>query len=65
MLKFLCKIGFHKWELNRKLTAWDTFPPSFVPYENPIRKCKYCGKTQIWLPGYGGSELGCWIDENE
>ena len=39
----------------------DGFPPPFVPYDNPTRECVRCGKKQRWLPGYGGSEWGCWI----
>jgi len=61
MKKFLCKIGIHKWIQSRNVTCIDIFPPSMTPYKTPERICKRCGKQQKWLPGYGGSELGCWI----
>lgn len=55
-----CLIGLHVWEQSRELAPIDTFPPFFIPYQNPTRKCQRCGKEQYWLPGYGGSEFGCW-----
>ena len=62
-MRLLCRLGIHRWELDRELSALDLFPPFFFPYKAPTRQCKVCGKRQRWLPGYGGSELGCWITE--
>lgn len=56
------KLGIHRWEMSRPLSTLDIFPPAFLPHEAPMRRCKICGKQQRWLPGYGGSEPGCWID---
>ena len=57
----LCKIGIHEWELSRPLNIRDIFPPFYEKYDNPKRDCTRCGKHQRWLPGYGGSEDGCWL----
>ena len=57
----LCFIRLHKWQQSRKLNIIDGFPPPFTNYRNPTRKCIHCSKSQSWLPGYGGSEWGCWI----
>ena len=62
MKNFFCKIGIHKWEVSRGLVLYDMFPSPFdTKYKTPTRKCIKCGKKQQWLPGYGGSEIGCWI----
>ena len=56
-----CKLGFHKWLQSRMLTAYDAFPMlGDKNYVAPIRICAHCGAKQKWLPGYGGSEIGCW-----
>lgn len=28
----------------------------------PKRECLRCERKQKWLPGYGGSEWGCWLN---
>lgn len=56
---------FHRWQQNRPLTVLDGFPPFFIPYELVVRNCFKCNKKQRWLPGYGGSEWGCWITIKE
>lgn len=62
MKNFLCKIGIHKWKASRGLVLYDMFPSPFdARYKTPTRKCTKCGKKQQWLPGYGGSEAGCWV----
>jgi len=59
--KFLCHLGLHSWELNRPMSILDGFPPiGPTDYKLPTRKCRRCSKEQEWLPGYGGSEWGCW-----
>lgn len=58
--KVLCFLGIHKWELSRPVGVMDIFPPPTARYKNPTRECQRCGKAQWWLPGYGGSEIGCW-----
>jgi hypothetical protein len=64
MLKHVgCILGIHKWVQSRPLVQADAFPPPFVKYDTPTRKCEHCSKGQNWLPGYGGSEFGCWIDK--
>jgi hypothetical protein len=57
----LCFIGLHKWEQNRPLAIIDGFPPP-GHYDTPKRRCTRpcCMVRQYWLPGYGGSEWGCW-----
>ena len=41
----------HKWKLSaEKYLASD-------------RVCEKCGKEEHWLPGHGGSEIGCWCPE--
>lgn len=52
----------HKWKLVYN-SGFDPFPPPFVLYKNPRRECSKCGKMQQWLPGYGGSEIGCWVKQ--
>ena len=59
-MKTLCRLGLHKWRQSRPLSIFDIHPPFFLDYVLPTRKCLRCGKTQRWLPGYGGSEFGCW-----
>ena len=61
--RILCKIGIHwpHWEQSRSLEPTDGFPPHFIKYERATRTCRRCGYTQYWLPGYGGSEWGCWM----
>ena len=54
-----CWFGFHKWKQSRPLQLIDGFPMS-ASHENPTRECTRCGKKESWLPGYGGSEWGCW-----
>jgi hypothetical protein len=57
-----CKIGIHKYEMSRELKVYDIYPNTYDNnYKSPTRICLNCGKKQFWLPGYGGSELGCWI----
>jgi hypothetical protein len=60
MKNFLCKIGLHKWKQNRPLCIRDIHPVFDYTWKTPTRTCLRCGKQQQWLPGYGGSELGCW-----
>jgi hypothetical protein len=61
-MSLLCCFGIHKWEQSRPRTTADIFPCPGEPYDPPIRVCARCGRAQSWLPGYGGSELGCWRD---
>ena len=58
-MQWLCSIGLHKWG-----------KPDIQPNPFPVdmtntakRACRRCGQRQWWLPGYGGSELGCWLNE--
>ena len=58
----LCKLGFHRWNQSKSITLYDMSPsPLDSRYKTPKRKCKACKKEQKWIPGYGGSEIGCWI----
>ncbi len=59
----LCRIGWHAWVQSRPLSATDAFP---LPghYDRPTRECLRCGRRQKWLPGYGGSEFGCWVADS-
>jgi hypothetical protein len=59
--KILCFLGFHKWDQSRPLNIQDGMPFFGVPYDVPTRHCLCCPVTQRWLPGYGGSEWGCWM----
>jgi hypothetical protein len=59
-MNFLCKIGIHKWKQNRPLHIRDIHPGFDMQWETPTRKCLRCKKKEKWLPGYGGSEIGCW-----
>ena len=61
-MKLLCQLGLHWWFLTRPVDSLDIFPPLFLKRELPRRQC-YCGERQQWLPGYGGSEIGCWLPE--
>ena len=61
-----CWIGLHRWALSRPLTAYDVFSmASDRAWKRPTRECRVCGKRQAWLPGYGGSERGCWLSAHE
>lgn len=59
---FLCWFGIHRWKQTRAVTTGDIFPSPFESYENPVRWCAKCGREEYWLPGYGGSEIGCWMN---
>lgn len=61
IVNFLCKLGFHRWTYDRHFHILDIRPGFVDEYKPPIRKCRKCEKKQQWLPGYGGSEVGCWI----
>jgi len=50
---------FHKWEQSRPVSVYDIMP--FGSWKTPVRYCRRCGKQEYWLPGYGGSEIGCWM----
>ena len=54
----LCFIGLHDWEESHPLVD-----PTVHPHSNPTRTCQRCRKHQKWLPGYGGSEVGCWYSD--
>jgi len=57
-----CKIGLHQWEQERPISVYDGFPsPYDAVYQTPTRTCVRCKGQQQWLPGYGGSEWGCWM----
>lgn len=59
--RLLCRLGLHKWEESRDVSLYDMFPSPFDrSYQSPTRRCLRCPKKQHWLPGYGGSEIGCW-----
>ena len=60
MSELRCFIGLHDWEYNRNESVMDGFPPAYGKYTQRKRRCLCCGKKQYWLPGYGGSEWGCW-----
>jgi len=49
----------HKWVRSQPPHITDIFPPPGSP--EITRRCSVCGKVQKWLPGYGGSEAGCWL----
>jgi len=48
---------FSDWEYSSRLTVDAAFPFDDSEW---FRRCKISGKIQKWLPGYGGSEMGCW-----
>ena len=62
-MKQLCQLGFHWWFYTRPVDSLDIFPPIFLHRALPTRKC-YCGASENWLPGYGGSEIGCWMPDD-
>lgn len=62
MSDWKCWIGLHAWQQDRPLRTYDMWPMK-PDYETPIRTCQRCGKEQQWLPGYGGSEIGCWTNK--
>ncbi len=53
-----CRIGLHDWSQNRDSHITDIH--AMFQQGELTRKCAKCGKTQYWLSGCGGSELGCW-----
>lgn len=59
-MSLLCCFGIHKWEQNRAITPDDYLPFFGHPRGQAVRICMRCHRAQYWLPGYGGSELGCW-----
>ena len=62
MKRFLCFVGLHIWRQNRPLSAYDGWPAPFDnTYQTPERMCERCDRKERWLPGYGGSEWGCWL----
>lgn len=62
-MNILCKMGIHKWKQSRAFHILDIHPLLYSNYKSPKRKCERCGKTQEWLPGHGGSEIGCWVSQ--
>ncbi|HYE92102.1 MAG TPA: hypothetical protein VEA38_13830 [Terriglobales bacterium] len=56
-----CTFGFHDWRQSREIAEYDTWPIEQA-WERPTRTCRRCGRLQWWLPGYGGSEAGCWMN---
>lgn len=61
--RLLCRIGLHQWHQTRPLFVIDLFPPPGY-WDHVRRQCGRCGRQEQWLPGYGGSELGCWMRES-
>ena len=60
--KVICKAGLHAWNQSNPITLYDLSPSPFDSlHRTPTRTCKSCGKEQEWIPGYGGSEIGCCI----
>lgn len=57
--KWFCRAGWHEWSEPSGPT--EMFPLHDRP--NPTRSCRHCGERQRWLPGYGGSEVGCWMHD--
>ena len=60
--RYFCRAGWHNYVASREICPIDLFPPVDVAYVNPTRECTACGHAQRWMPGYGGTELGHWID---
>ena len=60
-----CQLGIHRWVQSRPLVIGDIWPSIGDPWIRPTRLCLRCGKRQAWLPGYGGSEPGCWLTTGE
>lgn len=57
-----CCFGFHDWKQSREITPDDYTPFSMNPRGQAIRICTRCGRAQYWLPGYGGSGIGGWVN---
>jgi hypothetical protein len=55
-----CFFGFHRWHQNKPFDGSEGFPDA--GYRRWVRVCSRCRKRQTWLPGYGGSEWGCWLN---
>lgn len=55
---------WHRWKQNIPFDGSEGFP-FFTDTREWLRVCKKCGKRQKWLPGYGGSEWGCWLTIRE
>jgi len=53
---------WHRWKQNIPFDGTEGSPS--VIYREWWRSCEKCGKTQRWLPGYGGSEWGCWLNQD-
>ena len=47
-----CWLGLHNWRMEEKAN-------------HLTRYCTRCGRQERWLPGYGGSEIGCWLPMRE
>ncbi len=66
MKHLLCLVGFHVWQQPRPLSVYDGFPsPYDSAYRTPERTCERCARKERWLPGYGGSEWGCWMEADD
>ena len=64
--RILCALGIHKWKSDRPVTLYDMYPNPFdKDYKTPRAVCLRCGTRGEWLPGYGGSEPGCWMRIDE
>ena len=61
-MNWRCRLGFHKWHQNKPFTPDFVFPIGGSDWK---RFCSKCGRREWWLPGYGGSEIGCWLKEAE
>nr|BDD48347.1 hypothetical protein 22 [Candidatus Omnitrophota bacterium] len=56
-----CWVGLHYWKQDRPVVIMDIFPMD-PDYDTPTRMCERCGKKEMWLPGYGSFEIGCWTN---
>lgn len=59
---FSPRFHLHRWKLNRLMTIMDIWP---IDEGQLIKSCACCEKHERWLPGYGGSEIGCWLPANQ
>lgn len=57
-----CRLGLHRWNYNRKQDVEDVFPYTDDDQVSR-RRCRRCGRSQAWQPGWGGTDIGSWLED--
>lgn len=59
--KFLCWLSLHEWKQHAPPKNKREAKISGREWTVYTKTCLRCDRREYWLPGCGGSELGCWL----